>query len=513
MSDLEDELRAAREVIAVLQRRLERELQNRNVDSAAAHRAITSLENTVDLRTRELEASEAHYRAIFDHSPISTFLVDELGIVLRANAAASQAFAGAGELVERPLVELFKDAARDAIEELLDRGEGEIHEVELGNGVIADISVGQVPDVGHMQISLHDVTAPVELGRELQHARRLAAIGHLAAGVAHEINNPLAVLQLGLEELEAGGDRQRVPELIGHAERIARIVSNLQTFAAPRPPERSRVPIVELVASAKELAARMIEGVKLRLVVEPPELAVHVDRGQLEQVLTNLLTNAGRALRGSGTIEIEALAEGERVRLQIRDSGPGIPAALLEQIFAPFVSAGERTGMGLGLAISWGLVQENQGRIRAFNPPTGGACFELELPRAEPVVVAAPSTAVKPDPRAPSLRILCVEDEESLRRSLLRLLQLAGHEPVGVGSAEDGVERLASEAFDLVISDVRLPGRDGEWLRRQVAEHHPALRERVLLMSGFFPDVETPHFLQKPFSLAQLRTAIAAIVG
>jgi CheY-like chemotaxis protein len=215
-------------------------------------------------------------------------------------------------------------------------------------------------------------------------------------------------------------------------------------------------------------------------------------------------------------VDIDACAQGQRVRIQVSDSGPGIPEPLLDQIFSPFVSAGERMGMGLGLAISWGLVQENRGRIRAFNRPTGGACFELDLPRAEaPAILAAEPAS---DPLAAStragLRILCIEDEESLRRSLLRLLQAAGHEPIGVGSAEEGVERLADECFDLVISDVRLPGRDGEWLRRQVCEQYPVLRERVLLMSGFFPDNgETRHFLQKPFSLGQLRTAIAQMVN
>jgi DNA-binding NtrC family response regulator len=121
-------------------------------------------------------------------------------------------------------------------------------------------------------------------------------------------------------------------------------------------------------------------------------------------------------------------------------------------------------------------------------------------------------------PQAPldvsGLRILCVEDEPSLRRSLVRLLGVSGHDAIGVETAELAVERLASDAFDLVISDVRLPGMSGDQLRRLILERHPTLRERVLLMSGFFPEREDASpFLQKPFSLRQLNAAIEQVVA
>jgi PAS domain S-box-containing protein len=517
---VEEDLRAAREVIAALQRRIARAEQHRELDSLPVDRAIATLESTVEQRTRALRASEAHYRALFDHSPNLGFLIDDLGIIIRANASAAELLGGAvvGELVDRPLVELFEGEARDAVEELLTEGDGGLDEIEVAGGRIVDLSVASVPGFGHTQVIMRDVSARVELSRELDHARRLAGIGHLAAGVAHEINNPLAVLQLGLGELAERGDaldpadrESTLRDLRLHTERIARIVTNLGTFAAPDPPERTRIPLTELVASAKRLAGQSIDELCVKLRLEPEDLAILADRAHIEQVMVNLLTNAARAMAGTGCVEITGEQREDRVRICVLDRGGGIPAAVLEQIFTPFVSGGSGVGPGLGLALSWGLVQENQGNIRAFNRPEGGACFELELPCAPPL---EPVPALVPTPaELETLKILCVEDEPSLRRSLVRLLGVSGHEAIGVESAEEAVEQLEHDDFGLVISDVRLPGMSGDRLRELIVERHPGLRDRVLLMSGFFPEQEDiRHFLQKPFSLRQLNAAIEAIV-
>jgi PAS domain S-box-containing protein len=525
--DLQEQLRAAKEVIKALSARIARDAQRRDPEALPAHKAIASLENTVELRTRELARSEAHYRALFDHGPNLAFIIDDIGIIISANATATRLL-GDG-LLETPLVELFEGPARDVVEDLLTADEGEADEIEMISRLssvasvggqearVVDITVASVPGFGHTQVIVRDVSARVELGRELQHARRLAAIGHLAAGVAHEINNPLAVLQLGLTELPLQPPqtaRATIDELLAHAQRIARIVTNLRAFAVPETPERSRVDVCGLVEAARLLAGVGGEPLRLTCVVEPPSLSVIADRAQLEQVLVNLLINAARAIDGDdGGVEVRARAVDERVIIEVIDGGAAIPEAVLDQIFTPFVSGGgERVGTGLGLAISWGLMQDNGGSVRALNQPGGGVCFELELPIAAPIELAPVI------PQAPidvsGLRILCVEDEPSLRRSLIRLLGVSGHDAIGVESAELAVERLASDAFDLVISDVRLPGMSGDQLRRLILERHPTLRERVLLMSGFFPEREDASpFLQKPFSLRQLNAAIEQVVG
>ena len=517
MTDLEDELRAAREVIAALQRRLERSAAQLDLGANPAHKAIATLENTVDRRTRALAESEARYRALFDHSPSLAFTVDGEGRITRANTTAEQLLGHDRKLVGSRLVDAFPAPGDRVVAELLARCEGEAHELALAGGRVVDVNVARVPELDQAQVLIRDVTARVELGRELQHTRRLAAIGHLAAGVAHEINNPLAVLQLGLIELRdqaRGHDRAPLDELVAHVERIARIVANLHTFAEPRPPDLQRIELAELVRSARQLAGRALHGVRVLTSFEPEDLALLADRHQLEQVLVNLLTNAARAMDGAGRLEITGERSRGQVLVRIADSGPGIAAELLEHVFTPFVTTGKQFGMGLGLSITWGLVQENGGSIRAYNRPEGGACFELELALAEgesDLVEARPR--VRSEPIVPgSLDILCVDDEDALRRSLMRLLNKLGHRTQGAENAEQALVAIEGARFDLVISDLRLPGMDGEQLRDAIAERHPDLRDRVLLISGFFREPGEQDFLQKPFSLQDLRRAIAAII-
>lgn len=513
--DPADQLRAAREVIAALQRRLERAAQL-DLGANPARKAIATLENTVDSRTRALAESEARYRALFDHSPSLAFTVDGEGRITRANSTAQQLLGRDHELVGSRLIDSFPAPGDRVVADLLARGEGEVNELVIAGGRVVDVNVAQVPGLAQLQVLVRDVTTRVELGRELQHARRLAAIGHLAAGVAHEINNPLAVLQLGLVELRdqaSGVTREQLDELVTHGERIARIVANLHTFAEPRPPDRQRVELDELIRGARRIAGRAMTGIRVFTSFEPENLAVLVDRRQLEQVVVNLLTNAARVMAGSGRLEIGAQQIGGRVIVRVVDSGPGIPGALLDHVFTPFVTAGKQVGMGLGLSISWGLVQENGGSIRAYNPSEGGACFELELPAAADVVQVRPLVRSAPIRQVGSLEILCVDDEAALRRSLIRLLGTLGHRSHGVESAERALQALDENHYDLVISDVRLPGMDGERLRRTIVERHPVLRDRVLLISGVFRESSEPDdFLQKPFTVQQLRDAIAAIV-
>jgi PAS domain S-box-containing protein len=520
MSELDDELRAAREVIAALQRRLERSAAQLDIAANPAHKAIATLENTIDLRTRALAESEARYRALFDHSPGLAFAVDRQGGIMRANSGAQRMFGDARPLVGEPLSRLFVPPSSGRVEELLAvlvrglEGACEASKLTMVGGRSVDVEVVRVPGIDQLHVLVRDMTARAALDHELQHSRRLAAIGRLAAGVAHEINNPLAVLRLGLSELrehDAGARVEQLDTLLEHVDRIARIVENLHTLASPRAPQRSRVELHELVHSARLLAAPLLGGVQVGVEIDPPTLAVQVDRLQIEQVLVNLLSNAARAMQGVGGIAIAGERVGTRVRVRVADEGPGIAPELLEHIFSPFVTSGRQGGMGLGLSIAWNLVEEHGGSLRASNRREGGACFELELPLGEAASAPLASTpAASDEPRG--LRILCVDDEPVLRRSLVRLLVGLGHVAEGVESGEQALERLDALPFDLVISDLRMGGMDGETLRRTIAARFPALARRVLLISGFFRDEdEAGEFLQKPFTLLQLRAAIARI--
>jgi PAS domain S-box-containing protein len=506
-----EQLRAAREVIAVLKRRLSQAEDGIAASRFALHKTLAGLENTVVERSRALVESEARYRALFEHSPNMQLIVDARQNIVAANHTCCE---GLGQplsmLIGQPLTALFDERCAPRVAAL--SASSPEQELTLLNESTVVVTAACLPgEDGGLLVSLRDVTARLELTRKLEHAQRLAAIGRLAAGVAHEINNPLAVLQLGLEHVLGtmgvdGGMRERLEQLVEHADRIARIVESLNDFARPRSPLRERLPVQGLLRSAAQVAQRPLQGVSLLLNVQPADLELYGDRGQIEQVLVNLLSNAGRAAGSGGEVRIEARADGSRGVLRVLDNGPGVEPQLLPHLFSPFVTG--TGGMGLGLSISWGLVQENGGTLRVENRPGGGACFEVSLP-----LPLSPSQSPKPNTEpAQGLRVLCVEDEPVLLNLLLTMLRELGHTPLPARTAEEALQRLEQDTVDALLTDVQLPGMSGDQLSDLVNRRHPALRDRTVLMSGMFHAVPPgQRWLQKPFSFDDLTRALDAL--
>lgn len=418
--------------------------------------------------------------------------------------------------------------------------------VDDGDDILDGIAAGlnMLADEAARQHRLEE-----EYRARLLRSERLAAIGTLAAGVAHEINNPAAFLLgnfVALDDLaralrvEPNEERRQrladeVAEIasVGHSgvERIARIVRGLRNFARIEHEAVAPVRLDEVAEQACTLASReLVHRARLiRRLESVPE--VLGDRTKLTQVVTNLLVNAAQALdtgaASRNLVELSVAAEGEDVVLRVRDNGPGIAEHDRARVFDPFFTTkapGE--GTGLGLSISADIARQHGGELR-FTTGAGGTTFELVLPR-ETGLVAATSTvrttprlsvAPPPVPRRP--RVLLIDDEEQILRAYRRMLARTHDVETALGG-EAALEVLEKDrAWSAIVCDLLMPGIDGAGVWEWVETNAPALTSRLIFCSGgaftsrgaAFAEEHRDRLLDKPLSRPQLEAALARLSG
>ena len=366
-------------------------------------------------------------------------------------------------------------------------------------------------------------------------SERAESLGKLVSGVAHELNNPLAAVLNFTEDLldtETDPERRAALEVVrAQALRSRTIVRDLLTFARrgghrPLSPQAPG-PIIESIVRA--MRPGLGRGVALHADITHGGTSLELDRAGFEQVVTNLITNAAHSAPRDGNVRLAARREGAEYVIDVSDDGPGIPSEILPRIFEPFFTTkATGQGVGLGLSVSLGIVQEHHGRLDASNAPDGrGACFTIRLPvsaRAPiaptppigtPLVRGRPAT---PSPDAPGL--LIIDDEEPIRRALRRFFERRGWR---VEEAADGLEGLAmllapgaERRYTAILCDLRMPGLSGPQLYARVREVAPALIPRIVISTGdttadtaaeFLEGIDSP-VLQKPYELSEVATLL-----
>ena len=368
----------------------------------------------------------------------------------------------------------------------------------------------------------------------LRQSARLAAIGQLMSGVAHELNNPLSAIlmfvETMLQEPRSADDREALTMILDQARRSRAIVRDLLASARGGPMHRECVDLRALLErTACALVPQVAElGAGLETMLAPGLPHVWIDPSAIAQVVTNLIVNGAQAAGPEGVVSLRACATARGVRIAVEDSGPGIPPAVLPRLFEPFFTTKPRgQGTGLGLAVSRGIVEAHEGTLTVENLAGRGARFVVSLDRAarEP---AAPSPQRESEPtradEGSARRVLVIDDEASIRLALGRYFTKRAWT---VDDAADGGEALArllapgAPEYTLIISDLRMPGLSGIELHDRLARERPALLDRLVFSTGDVASAEARSFiervhapiLQKPFELATLDRVVARFTG
>ena len=390
--------------------------------------------------------------------------------------------------------------------------------------------------VADLKQSLSDLK---EMQAQLIQSEKLSAIGQLIAGVAHELNNPLTAIMGYAQLLQTTEDvhdgvQRDLSKIYLQAQRAAKIVQNLLTFARARQRqgERQLVDVNEILERTLEMRTYQlrVENIEVTTQFDPQIPKTMADANQLQQVFLNLINNAQDAMaeyRGAGHLLVSTESHENTLCISFADDGPGLSPEAQKHIFEPFFTTkGVGRGTGLGLSICFGIISQHDGRIWAESEPNKGAVFAVELP----VIAGAPpqermasdSLAARPKNK----RVLVVEDEGDVAGLLQRVLREDGHQVVLADNGEVALAHLAEaraqgKRFDLIISDVKMPGMNGFTLYDHLRQEESSMVAHLVFITGdtisqttqnFLQKTDLPH-LSKPFTVDELRQVMSNALG
>jgi signal transduction histidine kinase/ActR/RegA family two-component response regulator len=385
-----------------------------------------------------------------------------------------------------------------------------------------------------------DVTTQRLIEKKLLHLERMAAIGQMVSGVAHELNNPLTSV-LGFAQLlltrRSGSQRDSdIQSIVQAAQRASRIAKNLLLISREAEPERLPVDLNEIVERTLALRSYELRLENIEVTTNfsrhlPPLLA---DAGQLQQVLLNLIINAEQAIQqkqDKGHILLRtSLISADLMAFQVTDDGPGIAPEPLSHIFDPFFTTKPPgVGTGLGLSIVYGIVHEHGGEVFVDSREGAGATFTVELPVAKSLGSMLPEKSPSAGARDFSMeagfargKILVVEDEPTVARLIADVLRDEGHPVDTVLDSREGLHLVRSKTYDLIICDLRMPHIDGRGFYRELVRQGSLPEQRLVFVTGDTLSPNTVKFLKssgvpylaKPFRVEELKEVVQqALVG
>ena len=505
------------------------------------------LEREVAAQTRSLldslaatGAAERNLRLVMEAVPDALVVLDPDGRTLEMNSAARAMFAaqpGAGP--DRSLFDaLDREGLAIARNHLVAALQGGLQTFEVsfpravgrrGTGAVLYAPVRDGQRVSKVLALIRDVTDQKRRESQLQQAEKLGAIGQLVSGVAHEINNPAAIISgsaqtMLLDDLKPD-HREMVQAMYDEATRIGRITQNLLAFARAGGKERTLIDLNDIVRRTVALRAYHLStvDVTITLDLDATNPKIWSNASELQQMLLNLVINAEQAVLTVApprSVTVRSRASERDVRLEVADNGPGVPPEIRNRVFDPFFTTKpEGVGTGLGLSICYGIARDHGGRIWVEPEPGQGARFLIDLPRDPRTQARAVSETRIPGAPERRLNVLLVEDEVGLRNALLHFLARRGIDATAVGDGAEALRVLKQQSFDVIVSDVRMPGMSGRAFLEQLGTDRPELLSRLIFSTGDALEGDTADLIResgtptlaKPFDLMSLERLVREV--
>jgi two-component system, cell cycle sensor histidine kinase and response regulator CckA len=529
-------------------------------DGAAGASRTLVISRARDERADPQRAAEVRFMRFFDHTPMAIATVDRDGAIVRANARFAKLAQGLGSdgAAAKSIFSTVNARDRNLLVAAINQaalGQGDIAPVEVmldgarerwGQFFVTAVEEDE-REAEAAIVYMLETTERRALENQINQSQKMDMVGQLAGGIAHDFNNVLSAIMMANDFLlnahkPTDPSFQDIMQIKQNATRAATLVRQLLAFSRRQTLRPQVLDLGDALSDLTMLLRRLIgEKVKLDLIHGRDLWPVKVDVSQFEQVIVNLAVNARDAMPDGGKLTVrtgnvtadesmqlayKGMPAAEYVRIDIIDTGTGIPADIIDKIFEPFFSTKEvGKGTGLGLSTVYGIVKQTGGFVYVDSEAGKGTSFRIFLPRhhAEPEVAAPEPAAVNaPADARPRTdltgqgTILLVEDEEGLRSLNARGLRSRGYSVIEASNGIEALEALDEKdgGVDLVVSDVVMPEMDGPTLLKTMRGRNPDLK--IIFVSGYaedafeksLPENQQFAFLPKPFTLSQLVAAV-----